>query len=195
MKPDQDAFAPQTEAQVVLRIAQGDRRAFELLYDRYSPWVYGLALHVLQSAPAAEALTEEVFLWLWQSADTYQPDQGKVSSWLLEQARQRLAQSRWQMVGSDAEAPPWEEGKKSAERDEAQAGGKVDENWPSPRHFSALHALQALPALHQSALKLASIERCSLQEIASRLNESPESIRQALGEGMQALKALWRAPT
>ncbi|HEY0739128.1 MAG TPA: hypothetical protein VGD69_29680, partial [Herpetosiphonaceae bacterium] len=47
-------------------IAGGKQQALRTLYDRYSRRVFSLALHITGDRRRAEAVTEEVFVLVWQ---------------------------------------------------------------------------------------------------------------------------------
>jgi len=61
--------------------------AFEALYDGYHRLVYGVALRILGDVPAAEDITQGVFLKLWSSPDLYRS--GNFPAWLARVARNR----------------------------------------------------------------------------------------------------------
>ena len=54
------------EQNVLTQAAQGDERAFKLIFDAYQPRVYTFALHYLKSAHQAEEAVQEVFVKLWR---------------------------------------------------------------------------------------------------------------------------------
>lgn len=74
---------------LVRRVARGDARAFEAIYDRHSSAVFGLAVRVTGRPPAAEEATQDAFLGLWRSAGTYDPGRGTLKTWLLGSVRNR----------------------------------------------------------------------------------------------------------
>lgn len=75
--------------QMLRGIANGDRRAFQSFYDRFSGMVYATAVQVLHNNEDAEDCTQEVFSSLWKKAGMYLDDRGKPSTWLSAMARNR----------------------------------------------------------------------------------------------------------
>ncbi len=63
--------------------------ALSALYIRYAPLVFHLALQSLDAA-AAEEIVQDVFLAVWQKADTYDPERGVLRPWLLQIAHHRI---------------------------------------------------------------------------------------------------------
>jgi RNA polymerase sigma-70 factor, ECF subfamily len=79
-----------TDAQLIARIADGDRPAFEELYRRYARAVLGLALRRLGDRGRAEDATQDAFVAIWRSARTYDPERGRGAPWLYAVARNAI---------------------------------------------------------------------------------------------------------
>ena len=86
--PD-DGTGSDRAADLLLRIAAGDERAFGTLYDMLSPRVFGLILRVLVDRAQSEEVLQEVFLEVWQSAGAFAPNKGQGRSWVLTIAHRR----------------------------------------------------------------------------------------------------------
>src|SRR5215207_8353670 len=71
------------DAALVARLADGDGKALEALYDKYSRVVYSFSLRMLADTGSAEELTQEVFLRLWRQGNRYQQNRGAFLTWLL----------------------------------------------------------------------------------------------------------------
>ena len=63
-----------TEKETVGQLIHGDRIAFTYLYNDYADKVYYFALKYLRSQEAAENLTQEVFVKLWETRDRLDPE-------------------------------------------------------------------------------------------------------------------------
>jgi RNA polymerase sigma-70 factor (ECF subfamily) len=74
-------------------LAAGDQHALGRLYDRTNRIVYGLALRILGDPPSAEDVTMEVYLQVWRTAGSYDPQRGAVLSWLVSLVRSRAIDS------------------------------------------------------------------------------------------------------
>jgi RNA polymerase sigma-70 factor (ECF subfamily) len=72
---------------LMLRVQQGDPRAFETLYDRHRTSVFWLALRILDDRGLAADATQEAFISLWRNRDSYRPGRGRVKWWLLRIVR------------------------------------------------------------------------------------------------------------
>ena len=71
------------------RIATGDSEAFARFYDLTCDRVYGMVLRVLRDPGFSEETTQEVFLQVWRSARSFDPNAGSALSWLITLAHRR----------------------------------------------------------------------------------------------------------
>jgi RNA polymerase sigma-70 factor, ECF subfamily len=79
-----------TDGDLIRRVARRDANAFELLYQRYSRPVFGLALRRLGDRMRAEDAVQETFAAVWRSARTYRPERGAGAPWLYTVARNAI---------------------------------------------------------------------------------------------------------
>jgi RNA polymerase sigma-70 factor, ECF subfamily len=71
------------------RIVSRDTSAVGDLYDRHSRFLYGLILRILRDRSEAEEVLQEVFVAVWNRADTYDVAAGSPAAWLVRIARNR----------------------------------------------------------------------------------------------------------
>lgn len=62
-------------------------RAVSPLLARYGDALYGVVLRMVGSAETAEDLMQEVFVKVWKNGGAYDPQKGKLFTWLLNIAR------------------------------------------------------------------------------------------------------------
>jgi len=70
-----------------------DDVALGVLFDRYGPEVYALALDILRDRDAAESVLQDVFLRCWRGVEIYDAACGTTHDWLLGIARSRALES------------------------------------------------------------------------------------------------------
>jgi RNA polymerase sigma-70 factor (ECF subfamily) len=75
--------------ELVLRVAGGDVRSFEAIYDRHSSQAFGLAMRITGRRRAAEEATQDAFLGVWRAARSYDTSRGTLKTWLLSMVRNR----------------------------------------------------------------------------------------------------------
>ena len=66
------------ERDVRERLVGNDDAALAEIYDQYSSFVYGLALRVVGDARAAEDVSQDVFVGLWERPAAFDPDRGSL---------------------------------------------------------------------------------------------------------------------
>jgi RNA polymerase sigma-70 factor (ECF subfamily) len=71
------------ELQLVEGLLAGNEDAVRALYARYARPIFTLGLRLLGSPEAAEELTQDVFLAAWRKAASFDPNRGRLSTWLM----------------------------------------------------------------------------------------------------------------
>ena len=103
--PDDTPPEDATDSELLVRVADRDRLAFETLYHRYVRSLYGLALRRLRDRQRAEDAVQEAFTAVWRSAASYRPERGPAAPWLYAVARNAITDRLRARVDPAAEAP------------------------------------------------------------------------------------------
>lgn len=75
------------ESKIIALLKQKDKEAIVLLYDNYSAALYGIILKIVQSETVAQEVLQDVFLKVWNNAEKYDADKGRLFTWLAQIAR------------------------------------------------------------------------------------------------------------
>ncbi|MDX1977985.1 MAG: sigma-70 family RNA polymerase sigma factor [Pseudanabaenaceae cyanobacterium bins.68] len=173
----------QTEARLIHQIAQQDQSALAQLYDRYAPVLFAFAYRILNSLEESEEAVSDVFLQVWKTASSYDPQKSRVDTWLFMLTRsraldrlRRLARHHRNQVAAQ-ELPtvtkPLDEG--LIYRD---------------RYDRVQHALSQLPAPQRQVLELSYFGGMTHTEIALRLNLPLGTIKTRIRLAIAKLKHL-----
>ncbi len=73
--------------QLISLLKAGDEAAYAKLYDDYSSLLYGIILRVVGDKRDAENLLQDCFVKVWQNAERYDPEKGRLVTWLINIAR------------------------------------------------------------------------------------------------------------
>lgn len=153
------------------RLARGEEAALGELYDRYASLVHGLAHRVTDDDDAADLITREVFGYIWENPDAYDPKHGSLRSWIAaltqRQAVYRLRQSAGRGRSDPAEV--------EARVREANTAARAD------------FIVTSMPAPLRAALELAYRERLDYRAAAAGLGVSEDEARRRLRLGLQLL--------
>lgn len=77
------------EAEIRRRLRAGQESALGEVYDQYASFVYGLALRVIGEQRGAEDVCQEVFVYVWERPEVFDPDRGSLRTWLGTLAHRR----------------------------------------------------------------------------------------------------------
>jgi RNA polymerase sigma-70 factor (ECF subfamily) len=167
---------PRWDRRMQQRLAHGEAAALGELYDRYAGLVHGLAHRVLGDDRAADALTREVFVHLWEHPETYDPKQGPLRSWVAA-VTHRLAVRRLRA-----------DGVRRAAGADGTAGADLER---TVRRASvaarADYIVTSLPAPLKAALERAYFQRRDYRQTAADLGITEDEARHRLRLGLQLL--------
>ncbi len=77
----QGAFAEKSERDLINAVQQGDKKAYQTLYQTHIGQVYALCYRLTSDKSLAEDAAQEVFIQLWRKIGNYKGD-SKFSTWL-----------------------------------------------------------------------------------------------------------------
>ena len=148
-----------TDGELIERIAEGDRPAFEELYRRYSRSVLGLALRRFGDRGRAEDASQEAFVAIWRSAGTYDAERGKGAPWLYAVARNAITDGLRRTPEPPADLPDGPSG-------EPDPAARAESAWQAWRVH---RALVVLSQNERTVIELAYWRGLSQSEIAASL--------------------------
>jgi RNA polymerase sigma-70 factor (ECF subfamily) len=69
--------------------AEGDRSAFQSLYQKSSAKLFGTLLRILKRDELAEEVLQEVYVVIWQRAGQFESGKGRAMTWMITIARHK----------------------------------------------------------------------------------------------------------
>ncbi|MEV4191610.1 sigma-70 family RNA polymerase sigma factor [Streptomyces toxytricini] len=161
---------PRWDRRMQQRLARGEAAALGELYDRFASLVHGLAHRVLGDEGGADRVTREVFGYIWQHPDAYDPRQGSLRSWVAGIAQGRAVDRLRQAERDRGSREELEEKVRSA-----NAAARAD------------YIVTSMPAPLRAALELAYFQRRDYRQAAADLRISEDEARRRLRLGLQLL--------
>jgi RNA polymerase sigma-70 factor (ECF subfamily) len=169
-------------------IALAQEQALGALYDRYGRLVYSLAFNATGDPGLAEEITQDVFLRVWNKAETYNPQQGKVVTWMSSIARYRAIDLiRQRGIRPEGNRLDWAEGDALDLPDSLNIESEVEMSQSRQRVRTAL---AQLPPEQRQALAYAFYQGYSHSQIAEALSEPLGTVKTRIRLAMQKLRQI-----
>ena len=176
------------ELDLLRRIAQRERAAFEALYGRYANILYASALKFVREDADAQDVVQDVFIQIWDKAKLYDPAKGKPLTWALTLTRNR-AIDRIRAIQ-----------RRTRLRDEFEQETSVDESAGVREALSEVDAsekgqilraaVNQLSPQQRKVIDLAYFSGLTQTEIADKLGEPLGTVKARARRGLLKLKEL-----
>ncbi len=180
------------EIKLMRRIKAKDADALAQLYDSYNRLLFGMILSIVKTRTEAEDVLQEVFIKIWQKADSFKEDRGNVFSWMVTLTRNR-AIDRIRSKGYKTQQ------KASANIDEPSLKLKGNNYDPlettifSDRAKLVKNALKEIPENQSRVLKIAYYRGMTQSEISDDLDIPLGTVKTRMRQGMIKLKGILEA--
>jgi RNA polymerase sigma-70 factor, ECF subfamily len=83
-----------SDEELVCQLKIRNKDALAFLFRRYARMARAVSFRVLRNAAEADDLVQEIFLYLFRKADTFDPDRGTVRSWIVRVTYHRAIERR-----------------------------------------------------------------------------------------------------
>lgn len=181
---DRKPSVPESEWVALVRsIAARDPRALQALYQRTYRIVFTLIMRITRNRQTAEELTLDVFHDVWRRAPTYDPAQGSVVGWVMNQARSRAI-----------DRVRFEHRKKRVDRNRHEAGAEGSATGPheavefEEQARRLRGALGALTPEERGAIEVAFFSGLTYAETAARLDQPLGTVKTRIRSGLDKLR-------
>lgn len=163
-------------------VTRNDREAFAALYDYFAPRLKGFLLRQGTPEDMAEDIAQESLLTLWRKAESFDPAQASVATWLFTIARNKRIdrlrrEARPEFDPEDPAFQPDPEPEPDSAIDRAQDEERLRA------------ALAGLPEEQASLLRLAFFQDLSHRDIAARENLPLGTVKSRIRLALAKLKA------
>ncbi len=167
---------------LLTQVARGDEPAFDALYDRTSPAVFGMARRVVRDPARAEEVTQEVFLQVWQTATRFDAQRGSAKTWILTLAHRRAVDAvRRDQSSSDREQRYDWSGGPDYDTVQEEVGTRLE-------HEQVRRCLQSLTEIQREAVTLAYFGGYTYVEVATLLKANTATVKTRMRDGLIRLR-------
>lgn len=187
--PPAPLVTEQSWIDLVQAVAGGEQLALHALYERAHRIVFTVALRITASRETAEEVTVDVFHDVWRRASSYDPANGTVVGWIMNQARSR-AIDRLRLEQRKKRTP-------------GTIAAEIGMEAPEPQHLFQdkqqgevlLRALRQLAPGEREAIEAAFFSELTYTEVADRLHQPVGTIKTRIRSGLIKLRNALQAET
>ncbi|MBC8988191.1 sigma-70 family RNA polymerase sigma factor [Pedobacter sp. N36a] len=166
--------------ELLLQLSEGNKHAFDILYNRYWKLVFNTAYKRLNDMDRSQDIAQDVFVQLWTRGTTKPIE--NLPAYLNVAARNGVFK-HLEKEGRYAALPDT-----VAELEGTL--GEADAKIMHKEFLQAFHQLiEGLPTQQRIIFKMRFEEDLNSQEIADRLQISPKTVRNQLGKALNSLRA------
>ena len=183
-------------ALLVRRCIAGDAVAWEEIVQRYHRRIYNICYRFTGSGTDADDLTQEVFIKMYRTLNSYDVERGAFMTWVTNVTRNLLVdhfrKTRQERVTDSLDTP-------QSEQDDAMPlGDRIPDKGPSPdtrvqsrEAKEAVHeALQRLSPELREAVILRDLQDMDYREIATVLRVPEGTVKSRINRGRAELARL-----
>lgn len=169
-----------TDKPILLRLKEGDTKAFEKVYWEYNPIIYHFVLSLLYDKSLAEDLTQSVFLKIWERREAINPELS-FEAYLYTVARH--------LVYKETEKAVCETSLDWTEVADMHDGALLEKKLEAKSLKDYIEKLiNQLPSARREIFYLSRREHLSQKEIAERLSVSEKTVETQLYRALRFLK-------
>lgn len=186
---DMEAVAAlERDAQLMLRVRQGDETSFALLLERHRGPVVHFLYRMVQNQAVSEELAQEVFLRVYRSRETYEPT-AKFTTWLFRIAthlalnwiRDRKKESRHESLDQETA--------EGMERQVADMRPSIEQDLVKQTRVAEIRRIvEALPEKQRAAVLMHKYEELDYQQISKVLQCSESALKSLLFRAYETLR-------
>jgi RNA polymerase sigma-70 factor, ECF subfamily len=173
-----------TDENLMGEVGRGSKEALGLLFRRYRAAVLSVVNRILRDSSEAEDLCQEVFIYLFQKAERFDPYKGSASSWIIQIAYHRAMNRRQYLLHRQHY--------NTQQLDDEQVG--VERQPLLTDAITARNLLDRLPEQlsegQRETLELHFFEGYSLREIAEKTGQTLGNTRNHFYRGLDRLRSL-----
>ena len=182
------------DAQLMLRVKDGDEESFRVLLEKHRNPVIHFVYRMVQERAVAEELSQEVFLRVYRSRASYEPT-ARFTTWLFRIATHVAL--NWLRDGKYERAHQRLDAGHDSEKESGQTSREVLDRTPSveqrmvyqTRLQEIRDAIARLPEKQRAAVLMHKYEEMEYSQIASVLETSESAVKSLLFRAYETLRA------
>jgi RNA polymerase sigma-70 factor (ECF subfamily) len=164
-------------------VGSGDKEALSVLFQRHAQVVYNVSRRILKDNSEAEDLLQDLFLFIFQKAKTFDSAKSSAASWIIQMAYHRaIDRRRYLSFRQHYKAQELDEDRLIGNR------GQISINELAGRALLT-KLRKELSADQQQTLELHFFEGYSFHEIAEKTSQTLGNVRNHYYRGLERLRS------
>jgi RNA polymerase sigma-70 factor (ECF subfamily) len=169
--------------ELVRGVAAGDQQALHSLYEKAHRIVFTLIMRITANRETAEEVTVDVFHDVWRKASAYDPANGSVVGWIMNQARSRaIDRLRFDQRKKRVDPYPHSLGPTTDMVDPQQACLFEEQS------RMLRYALELLTPEERTSIETAFFSELTYEEAAKQLNQPLGTVKTRIRSGLRKLR-------
>jgi RNA polymerase sigma-70 factor (family 1) len=170
-----------SEAELLLRTAKGDDKAYRLLFDEYQPLLLSFVFRITRNMVETEEIVQDIFLKLWMSKETLS-EVKNFKNYLFILSRNAALNSIDKEMRRQRNQQAFEKSKVGIAKEEP------DGEDPNRPYHLIDEAIQRLPGQQQSAWLLSRHEGLTYEQIAEKMGISAKTVKRHIRTATDSMK-------
>lgn len=178
------------DIQLMQRFQDGEESSFELLVERHKDRIFAVACRFLGNSTEAEDVTQEIFIKVYHSRDSYKPT-AKFTTWLYAICKNtclKVLRSKRQPMISIDNNRDLDDGSVPAQFADPKACSPIDSIKDAEQALAIKKALDLLPPNQRMAVILSRYDELSYEDIAQSMKCSVKAVKSLLHRAKLQLK-------
>ena len=163
---------------------QGDKVAFQALYEATSAKLFGLSLRILNRRDLAEEALQDAFINIWHHAQNYRPEKAAVMTWMTTIVRNKCfdllrAMPQEAQLLDETSLDDWA----------SDDLGPLQQATEKSESKALLNCMNTLAPLQRQAIVLSYFHGMAHEQLAKHLIQPLGTIKTWIRRGLTALKS------
>lgn len=163
---------------------QGDRVAFQALYEATSAKLFGLSLRILSRRDLAEEALQDAFINIWHHAQNYRPEKAAVMTWMTTIVRNKCfdllrAMPKESQLLEEQSMDDWA----------SDDLGPLERATEQSESKALLNCMSTLAPLQRQAIALSYFHGMAHEQLAAHLAQPLGTVKTWIRRGLQSLKS------
>jgi RNA polymerase sigma-70 factor (ECF subfamily) len=172
------------EHKLAKRLRRREPGAYEAVYERFAPAVFGMLLQILRDRATAEDVLQQVFVEVWQRAEQYDPERAGLLTWIMTIARSRAIDALRRRVPEPRDPAGSIALLEASQDDSAEALDMLLDTW------RMAHFLARLPASEADLLRRRFYEDQTQTQIAEATGIPLGTVKARMLSGLESLRSM-----